>query len=419
MLRNPNQILSVHSNLRAHFWQTLANYTQAAGGMLLGILLARMLSPAVFGEFVLISSIVLFLMTPLSFSPAQLLVSDYGRTPQLFERVMGMTWLVTATKIIALCGFMVWALYRNDLRVACVGLLVGLPTALSDWTNVLKSDLEGKGLFKPNFIAQIMQIATHASVSISLVWLGWGIYGLALGTFVAFITTVVVYLASTDRRIITGRFDKEVFVNQFREGFWLWLSQVCEGLFSRVDKLFLGLKSTDANLGYYNRAINFAPISQMALNSLMTNAAVVGLSKQSSPRRRNRLFFKTCFIVFAGAVANWAVWWWFSDPLVVWIFGAQWAGAIEGFEAFSWLSLAYGIVYLPSTMLLAKQRYRELSLSRLGGLILLAILLYLLLVNNMVNVVSVAYSFLAALLVMGSVIGYMAMQQSPREIILT
>ena len=420
-MRHPFQFfrsfLARRHTVRAHFWQTLANYTQTAGGMLIGILLARMLSPAVFGEFVLITSLITFLMIPLSFSPAQLLVSDCGRTPQLFERVMGMTWLVTACKLLTLLCYIVWALINNDLQAACVGLLVGLPTALSDWANVIKSDLEGRGLFKPNFIVQIVQVSTHAGVTIGLVWAGWGIYGLALGGFAAFLPSMAVYLASTDRRFTAARFDKKIFWEQFRSGFWLWLSQTSEALFSRIDKIFLGLKGTNSDLGYYNRALNFAPVSQMALNSLLANATVVGLAKQTSVRDRNRLFLKTSFIVFTGAVANWAVWWWFSDPLVVWIFGNQWAGAIECFEAFSWLSLAYGIVYLPTTMLLAKRRYRDLALCRLGGLILFMILLYCLYLTGEVTAVHVAYSFLTALFVMGSLIGYMTKKKSPDEII--
>jgi len=385
--------------------------------MLLGIVLARLLEPAVFGKFIMIHASLMALMIPVSFSTSQLLISDAGKTPDLFSRVLGMSILVSLCKFFLLICFILFSIWMGDRQAAIVSAIIGLPVILTDYIYTLKNDLEGHGDFKPNFLVQFADLAAHASVALPLVWMGWGIYGLALGGCAGFIPQALLYFWLSGRRFVKPTFDISVIRNQLQFGIWLWLSQISEGFFSRVDKIFLGLKGTTTDLGYYNRALNFAPISQMALNSLMANATVVGLAKQTSVKERNRLFFKTSSIVFSGAIANWALWWWFSDPLVVWIFGSQWAGAIECFEAFSWLSLAYGIVYLPSTMLLAKRRYRELALGRLGGLILLIVLLFCLYLKGEVTAAHVAYSFLAALFVMGFFIGYMAIKKSPNEVV--
>jgi len=340
--------------------------------MLIGILLARMLSPAIFGEFVLITSLITFLMIPLSFSPAQLLVSDCGRTPQLFERVMGMTWLVTACKLLTLLCYIVWALINNDLQAACVGLLVGLPTALGDWANVIKSDLEGRGLFKPNFIVQIVQVSTHAGVTIGLVWAGWGIYGLALGGFAAFLPSMAVYLASTDRRMTEASLNKKIFCDQFRSGFWLWLGGVSASWFSRVDKLLLGHWGGDTQLGLYNRATNYGPISHIALNSLMTNATVRALAGKKNSTEKKRLFFRTMGIVLAGGIANGLFWWILAEPLVPLIFGEQWREAIPSFQILGWLGVPYLLVYGSSTVLLAEKKFAAYAIIQSLGVLLLA-----------------------------------------------
>ena len=376
MLRNFKQTLNAHSNLRSHLWQTSANYTQTAGGMLVGILLARMLSPAVFGEFVLISSIVLFLMTPLSFSPAQLLVSDRGRTPQLFERVMGMTWLVTGGKLVVLFGFVVWALSRNNFQTACVGLLVGLPAALSDWTNVIKSDLEGRGLFRPNFVVQIVQVSTHACVTIGLVWAGWGIYGLAVGGFVGFLPSAAVYLALTERHVTQGSLNTGIFFDQLRSGFWLWLGSVSATWFSRVDKLLLGHWGGDTQLGLYNRATNYGPVSHIALNSLMTNATVRALAGKKTLAEKKRLFSRTMGIVLAGGTANGLFWWILAEPLVPLIFSEQWRSAIPSFQILGWLGVPYLLVYGSSTVLLAENKFAAYAIIQFLGLLLLTASLF-------------------------------------------
>jgi O-antigen/teichoic acid export membrane protein len=404
MLHTFKQILRARSNLRAHFWQTLANYCQTAGGLAMGIVLARLLDPAVFGELVLITATLTFFMIPLSFSAAQLLVSDGGRTASLFERVMGMVWLITAMKASALIAYLVWALMHGNLRAATVGFLVGLPLVAADWLVVIRSDLEGRGQFKPNFIVQLSGIFVNAVCSIVLVYYGWGIYGIAVGGLLGFLPQLCIYLLATDRIISCGRFDCSIMREQFTAGFWLWLAQVAEGWFARVDKIILGRFGGDVQLGYYNRALNFGPLSHIALNSLMTNATVVGLSNQPTEEHRWRLLRKTCFIVFAGALVNWFVWFWFSDPLVVWIFGSHWAGAIPGFQAFSWLSLAYASVYVPATLLLSYRAFRSLALCRIAGLSLFVCMLWWMQANSLIDSRHVAWSFCASLFFMGLLI---------------
>ena len=410
MLRNFKQTLNAHSNLRSHLWQTSANYTQTAGGMLVGILLARMLSPAVFGEYVLITAIILFLLTPLSFSPAQLLVSDRGRTPQLFERVMGMTWLVTGGKLVVLFGFVVWALSRNNFQTACVGLLVGLPAALSDWTNVIKSDIEGRGLFRPNFVVQIVQVSTHACVTIGLVWAGWGIYGLAVGGFVGFLPSAAVYLALTERHVTQGSLNTGIFFDQLRSGFWLWLGSVSATWFSRVDKLLLGHWGGDTQLGLYNRATNYGPVSHIALNSLMTNATVQALAGKKTLAEKKRLFSRTMGIVLAGGTANGLFWWILAEPLVPMIFGEQWRTAIPSFQILGWLGVPYLFVYGSSTVLLAEKKFAAYAIIQFLGVLLLTASLFV--VSKFISLDSLTTSlvFISSMACCGALMTAMAVR---------
>jgi O-antigen/teichoic acid export membrane protein len=126
-------------NVRAHFWQTLANNTQSVGGMLLGIALARLLEPSVFGDFIAISATLMFLMIPASFSTAQLLVSDAGRTPDLFSRVLGMSVAVSALKFLILIGFLAFNFASGNLQSTLVGAIVGIPLVFGDLINALNN----------------------------------------------------------------------------------------------------------------------------------------------------------------------------------------------------------------------------------------------------------------------------------------
>lgn len=402
LLRRFRSVLDGRDNIRAHVWQSLANYVQTIGGLGLSIALARMLSPEIFGKFAMISATLAVLMIPFSFSSGQLLVADRGRTDRLFEQVMGLTVVIVVAKsaVLGLFVAVMCGVYR-DYELAVVSILVGVPLALGDWISTLRLDLEGRGYFRQNFTAQLCQISVNAVVSVGLILAGFGIYGLAAGGFAALLPQIVVYLKASRRQTFRFSLAAKDLGMQFGPGLWLWLNQTSEGLLSRVDKLFLGKAGGDIELGYYNRAFNFAPISQLALNSLMANATVVGLARLSTQSQQTRLFLKTSALVVAGAVLNWAIWWCFSDPLVVWIFGNQWDGAIPAFQAFSWLSLAYGLLYMPTTLLLAWKQFRTLAVCKCAGLLLLICMLILLEAYQLTSAASVAYCFLTVLSVMG------------------
>jgi O-antigen/teichoic acid export membrane protein len=63
---------------------------------------------------------------------------------------------------------------------------------------------------------------------------------------------------------------------------------------------------------------------------------------------------------------------WFADPIIPWVFGGQWKGAVPFFQAFAPLSLAYSLSSLPSVVLFSQRKFRVLSLSRVltAGIVL-------------------------------------------------
>jgi O-antigen/teichoic acid export membrane protein len=369
--------------------------------MLLGIVLARLLEPSVFGEIVAINATLMFLMIPASFSTAQLLVSDAGRTPDLFSRVLGMSVAVSALKFLILIGFLAFNFASGNLQTTLIGAIVGMPMVLADWINTLKNDLEGRGVFKPNFLAQGADLLAHASVAITLVWNGWGIYGLALGGLAGFIPQASLYLIFSDRKLAIPRFGLNEFRQQFRTGFWLWLGSVTSNWFSRIDKILLGHFGNAAQLGYYNRAMNYGPVSHILLNSFMTNATVRGLAAKETLQQKQRYFFKTMAVVFVGGIVNGLFWWFLAEPLVPIIFGNSWAGAIPSFQILGWLGIPYLLASGTATALYAEKKFHLIALIHIFGLITLVIILLFAGIFFNLSALLVSWIFLSVTFCMG------------------
>jgi O-antigen/teichoic acid export membrane protein len=373
MLKNFRQVLARRQNIRAHFWQSLANYTQAGGGMLLGIVLARLLEPSVFGEFVSITASLGFLMIPVSFSTAQLLVSDAGKTPDLFTRVWGLTNVVCLVKALLVTCYVAYWFWSSNHTRAQIAALVGIPLIFSDYLTALRYDLEGRGLFKPNFLAQVLDTFAQASVSITLVLKGYGIYGLACGGLVGVVMQGCYYGILSGRDLSPKILPTSLLFRQMQTGFWLWLGNLASGWYFRIDKILLGFFASSTQLGLYTRAMNYGPVSHILLNSLATNATVRALSAQGCQAGKKHLFYKTIAILIGGGIINGIFWTFTAETLVPLVFGLQWSGAIPAFKVLGWLGVPYALAYGSSTLLLAVNRYSTICFVHLTGLLLMVI----------------------------------------------
>lgn len=369
----------------------------------MGIILARLLMPEDFGRFAYISAVVTALMIPFGMTVTPLLVTDGGRNPSLFGNVLGFMCITSALKLIVLCGFIIYQLASHQPLQALLAFLIGLPVALFDLPEALRADLEGQGRFGPNLAVQLANLATHATVSVSLILLGWGVYGLALGGFAAYWPQLLVYLGIGKRRIAEARFKWPEIRSLTKSGVSFWTVQFSSNMAARVDKIFLGKLGGDLELGFYNRAFNYAPFSMFLLGSLLTNASVVAMRQQADMRRQLTILWKTSLLLFGGAAVNWAVLWWFSDPIVPWLFGRQWTDAIPAFQAFSWLGIASALQFIPMNFLLANEAHRQVAAGKVAGLVAILAALATVWAMGYSSAVTVAYAFCIGMAAAGAV----------------
>jgi PST family polysaccharide transporter len=371
--------------------------------MVMGIVLARLLMPEDFGRFAYISAIVTALMIPFGATVTPLLVTDGGRNPSLFGNVLGFMCITSVLKLTVLFLFIGYLMASHQPSQALLAFLIGLPVAIFDLPEALRADVEGQGRFGPNLAVQLVNLATHAIVSVSLVLLGWGVYGLALGGFAAYWPQLLVYLRIGKRRISEACFKWPEIRSLTKSGLSFWTVQFSSNMAARVDKIFLGKLGGDVELGFYNRAFNYAPFSMFLLGSLLTNASVVAMRQQADMRRQLTILWKTSLLLFGGAAINWAVLWWFSDPIVPWLFGRQWIDAIPAFQAFSWLGLASALQFIPMNFLLANEAHRQVAAGKAAGLLALLAALAAIWTMGNTSAVSIAYAFCIGMTAAGAV----------------
>jgi O-antigen/teichoic acid export membrane protein len=392
--------------LRSHFWQSLANYTQQGFGLIFGVILARLLTPADFGTYGLALATVVLLLLPAMWSLAPTLLADAGRTPDLYYTVASFTWNIVAVRLVIIALIVAWFFASGSEVTAWLCLLIGITETFRELNNIQKGLLEGAGRFEPNFFSVVTNMIFCIVVVLPLCYfVRWGPYLLTLSPLGMVVTDFFIYRRCAGRSIFAKpqwSFPKE-FIHS---GFWLWLNAVSELGLARFDKWFVGRFRGDAALGHYSRAFGYAPLAFLGLNSFATNPTVSGLARCETAPARRRLFLRTAAILLAGGVLNWLICFPFSREIVLFVFGPQWEATAPVFRAFASLSLAYAITYLPITVLLAQKRYREVAIVR--ALILLMFVAALLAFRENISATSVAWLLQGTLALQGMILLFFA-----------
>ncbi|MEM7392576.1 MAG: oligosaccharide flippase family protein [Verrucomicrobiota bacterium] len=399
------------TTVRRHLYQTGANIIAHGAGLVLGVILARLLEPEHFGEVAYIFAIVQLCLIPVSIGLGQILVSK-GHEAGDFREILSITYLVCLIRLVVVfgvCGF--YAIKGETVQSALV-LLIGLPDVFTIFNEVLRSELEGEAQFEQNFVAVVASSVGQFIFTIPAAVAGWGAFALALRGGIQFFFCFLVYRYFLKKPLLT-----KLSFKGWRKISWyggsLWLMNMSNIVFERLDKWFIGVYGTNALLGLYVRGYNYAMLSHHALSSLINNPTIAALARQPELKARMRLLLKTSVIVFAGGSANFVLWRYFSDPLVVWIFGAHWAGSIPYFEAFAGIALCHGFFRIPLVLLCAHKEFASIGVVRLFGSGFL--LIYLLNWASVENLIAIAYLLQAILIVQGLALYVKAWQVERRN----
>lgn len=385
---------------RAHFWQTSSNYVQQASGLLLSILLARLLTPADFGQFAYAAAVLGLFILPASWSLAPQVVAEIRTNPEIVSDAIHYVRLLLPARIFLSFAACCFLLFTGSISQAGIALLLAVPIAGQDFLTVLRATTEGRGEFKLNFWDSLVAGSIAGCISLPAAYFGCGAWAIVAPAIPLFLVQWVLFT-----RITGIGFRPTVPLSSrsyFKAATSLWLAGCSDTALNRSDKFLLGRFSTMEALGDYNRAFNFTPLAARALSSLITNPTVASLTRTHDGLARRKLLLKSGALLAFGGVANFIVWWFFSDPLVPMIFGEQWATAIPVFQAMAPLSLAMSIAYLPATSAVADRAYTALAVVR--SVTFVAFIGTVIGFSSQMSAVAMAWLFQAALVAQGIMI---------------
>ncbi len=310
-------------------WSLIGTLVMKAGSFVMGLILARLLSPADFGTFAIALAATSVLMR----------INDVGliaATVQWRGRLEDMA--PTATTMASLFGILIYGVFwvaapafsaaaGNPAAAGVVQLLT--LTIVVDGLTAVRS-----GALMRNFeqgkliVATTIGLVVNAAVSIPLAAGGAGAYSFAWGQLLGSVATgiLVVVFARVPLRV---GFDRAIAKRLMRFGIPLAASLGVEAIVLNVQFMIVGRIVGAAELGYFLLAFNVSSWAQTILGTAIRYVSVPGYARLSEHDDEAlsvgvQRSMPLLVIVVAPIVALMAV---LAVPLVALLYGSTWAPA--------------------------------------------------------------------------------------------
>ena len=327
-----------------------ASLSAASAGLLviLFILAGRALGDAEFGKFSFALALGTIFETLMDFGLHQVTIRavarDKSRATELLHHTLGIKLIWATGAFAALVATATLLRPQWDVRLACY--LVGGSLVLRSYMLTIRGVLQGLEQFGWDSVVVAVDRGILLLFGAVALGVGSGLRGLAFA-FVAARGAALALTAWITRVQLGGmglRFDRALWGELQKKALPLGLFLVVLNLYSYVDAVMLGVMRTDVETGLYTAAyrvyegLTYAPSVIAAVLTPRLSGLFVS---DRAAHRRVALWGLGGSIALALTIGTTA--YMLSAPLIVWLFGPAFAGAIPPFRVLC-LGLAFVFV---------------------------------------------------------------------------
>jgi O-antigen/teichoic acid export membrane protein len=353
------------------FWQTMANYTERAWGFAYSLILARIILPEYFGVFAFGAGIAQLASILTRWEVGNLVRSDVYYQEEGFDSVWTLTKVLLVAEVFVIAAVATVCASLGMQQGVWITILVsGFANALDKLPVLLRSDLEGRSIFKHNLTVKILLPPAAALITIPLAMLGFGLWALLASAWLGVAINWFVFRRANRRVLSKGEFSLELLKKVIKPSFWQWINYICYIIFTRADKVAVGSAQSSQEVAYYNRSFNYAPLSFIGLGAIAGVPAIVAFRDLENPRKKWRIFAQRAGLLVIAGIVNGLLWIYWGDELVVLLFGENWRPAVPYFKVFAFFGSVQGLYYLAGAIMQGSKKYKQQGLITAAAIIL-------------------------------------------------
>jgi PST family polysaccharide transporter len=297
------------------------------------VLLARLLTPADYGVFAMVTPFLWLLITMGDLG----LASAVLQQPDLNERQASAIFQVNALTGLALAGLLLacsplLGAFYGDARVSEIAAILSLVLVVSGFTAVQQALLRRALLFGVLLRAQIASSALSSTVAVALAWNGagyWALVARALVDPLVYASVAWALAAWRPRHAEWGDATKTLL----RFGRYYLGSSMIYSLARQADNVLIGWRFGSAELGPYALAYRlfFLPVQQITWP--LGQVVIPTLSRlRDDPERLKRWYLKLLRLVTLAAFPPFFSLMVCADDVVTVVAGPQWSEAANILE---------------------------------------------------------------------------------------
>ncbi len=316
-------------------WSALERVAVQAVQFILGIILARILTPTEYG---ILGILIVFISISNVFI-------DSGFTKALIQKkdrsdIDISTVFLFNIAISIVCYLTLWVLspfIAGFYEIPSLTLLLKV-IAISLMINALFTvpytlftiNLDFKSITKINLIAVVIS----GSIAIGLAYAGYGVWALIWQTLLRSLLTALfmwIFLRWTPKLI----FSMDSFRHMFSYGSKLLVSSLLGTFFSQLNALLIGKYLSAKDLGFYTRGIQFSDVVFGILNAALTNVLLPGLAPVQDQREvlimQTKKIIKASTLVIVPIFLGLAV---MAEPIIRLLLTEKWMMAVPIMQIF-------------------------------------------------------------------------------------
>lgn len=338
-------------------WSFIDSFAGQGIGILVGIMLARILSPREFG---LIGMIVVFIAVSESFINSgftsalirkkECTEADYS-TVFFFNLVAGVLFFIVLFLSAPAIGG-----YFNEPELVPIVQVLGLVLIIDALTMIQRTILTKRLDFKLQARISVIASIGSGGVALAMAYAGMGVWSLiALRLVKQGLNSLFLWLWNKWRP--SWIFSLESFRELFGFGSKLLVSGLIDTIFQNVYYLIIGKYFSAQDLGFYTRADEFKKIPSQNMTSIISRVSYPLLSSlQDDPEQLKATYQKlirsTMFVTFILMMGMAAV----AEPLVITLVGEKWRESINYLQLLCFVGMMYPLHALNLNMLQVQGR---------------------------------------------------------------
>lgn len=316
-------------------WSAIERISIQAVQFILGIVLARILSPKEYGIFAILLVFISISQIFVDSGFTKALVQKKNRTQTDKSTVFFFNIVISL-----LCYLIIWfaapfaaKFYEIEsltvlLRVLSITLIINALSVVS--ATVITINLDFKSLTKINFAATLIS----GGIAIYLAYNGYGIWALVFQSLLrSFVTALLMWVFISWKPNII--FSKTSLKSLFSFGSKLLVSSLLGSIFGNLNSILIGKYVGAGDLGFFTRGKQFSDFVFGIFNSALNNVLLPGLSPIQDERellvKHTKTIIKTSSIIVIPIFLGLAV---MAEPIIETLLTDKWLIAVPIMQIF-------------------------------------------------------------------------------------